>query len=225
VGHFALASDHYAHFTSPIRRYPDLLLHRRLQQFLDGELTPRKRQPSEGPSDEGEGLNELGRRMSYLSRRAEHAERELVNLKVLTLLAKQVGDTFDGVVTGVTGFGLFVQHPTYLVEGLLRIEDLGDDWFEIDDRKAQVVGERTRARFRLGTEVNVRIVNVELGSRQLHLSLVSAEGARGGKRSKRRGTASTEESAPRSSRRSGRGPPRAPSRHEGSGRGRRKRKP
>lgn len=179
IGHYALASKHYAHFTSPIRRYPDLMLHRMLDRYLDGDFQgPRggKRRPAGllSPQD----LKDAGRQMSYLSRRAESAERELTMLKVLTLLEEQVGDTFDGVVTGVTGFGLFVQHPRYLVDGLLRLEDLGDDWWEADVKRGRVVGERSNTEYRLGSELNVRIVSVDLATRQLDLSLVESEGGK-----------------------------------------------
>ena len=172
VGHFALASEHYAHFTSPIRRYPDLMLHRVLDAHLGG---------APAPAEDPAGLTEAGRRMSYLSRRAESAERDLRMLKVLTLLQDHVGDTFDGVVTGVTGFGLFVQHPRYLVDGLLRIEDLGDDWWEPDVKRGRIVGERSRRAFSLGQVVAARIAEIDLAARQLNLGLVDSESKGSGK--------------------------------------------
>ena len=127
-------------------------------------------------------LKEKGRVMSYLSRRAESAERELKMIKVLTLLQGQLGDTFEGVVTGVTNFGLFVQHPFYLVDGLLRIEDLGDDWWEADIKRGRIRGERSRNTFTLGDKIEVRIVEVDLPTRQLNLSLVGAEKESPGKK-------------------------------------------
>ncbi len=184
IGHYALASDHYAHFTSPIRRYPDLMLHRLLDLYVAGELVRPKGGKTRHPGvvDVPE-LTEIGRQMSYLSRRAESAERELKMLKVLMLLEKEVGDTFDGIVTGVTNFGLFVQHPRYLVDGLLRFEDLGDDWWEADVKRGRVVGERSNTEYRLGSEVNVRIASVDLGTRQLDLGLVDSEGKKSGRKS------------------------------------------
>lgn len=118
--------------------------------------------------------------MSYLSRRAESAERELKAVKILQLLAKHVGDTFEGVVTGVTNFGLFVQHPRYLIDGLLRYEDLGDDWWDVDVKAGRVVGERTRRRLAMGSRVKVQIMAVDGPARQLNLSF-AADGDRGGR--------------------------------------------
>jgi ribonuclease R len=125
-------------------------------------------------------LEELGRDLSYKSRRAESAEEELKTLKVLELLHREhLGDEFDGVVTGVTNFGLFVQHPKYLIDGLLRLEDLGDDWWEVDLRAGRVVGERTRQAFMMGTLLGVRIVDVDLAARQMKLALIRRK-CRGG---------------------------------------------
>jgi ribonuclease R len=170
VGHFALASKCYAHFTSPIRRYADLTIHRLLGRYLAGKLGPRGRGLDEAPSHEE--LVDLSRKLSYLSRRAESAETELKTLKVLELLTKHVGDEFEGVVTGVTNFGLFVQHPKYLIDGLLRIEDLGDDWWEVDLKVGRVVGERTRQTFAMGAVLTVRIVEIDLAARQMKLGLL-----------------------------------------------------
>jgi ribonuclease R len=88
-------------------------------------------------------------------------------------LAKHIGDVFEGVVTGVTNFGMFVQHPRYLIDGLLRFEDLGDDWWDVDLRLARVVGERSRQTFTMGSLVAVQIAGVDLAARQLNLSLAA----------------------------------------------------
>ncbi len=170
VGHFALASKHYAHFTSPIRRYADLMVHRLVERHLEGKFGKGGKGLDEVPSEEE--LVEAGRRLSYLSRRAESAEQELRTVKVLELLSKHVGEEFEGVVTGVTNFGLFVQHPKYLIDGLLRMEDLGDDWWEVDVKLGRVVGERTRRMFTMGTLLKVQIGEVDVAARQLGLILV-----------------------------------------------------
>lgn len=176
VGHFALASKHYTHFTSPIRRYADLMVHRLLARHLEGKFGKGGRGLDEAPSEEE--LIEAGRRLSYLSRRAESAEQELRTVKVLELLSKHVGEEFEGVVTGVTNFGLFVQHPKYLIDGLLRMEDLGDDWWEVDVKLGRVVGERTRRVFTMGTFLKVRIGEVDVAARQLSLILIGADPSR-----------------------------------------------
>ncbi len=179
VGHFALASKGYAHFTSPIRRYADLMIHRLVQQHLEGRLEKFVEGMEGVPSYEE--LLEVGNRLSYLSRRAEDAEEELKTVKVLELLSDHVGEEFDGVINGVTNFGLFVQHPIYLIDGLLRMEDLGDDWWEANVAMGTVVGERSRRRFTLGSIVRVAIAEVDVSARQMRLALRSGSSARGGR--------------------------------------------
>ncbi len=172
VGHFALASENYAHFTSPIRRYPDLLVHRSIDAHL--AAPKKKNRKKAGKSDDAaasKALVDVGKQMSYLSRRAESAERELKQVKVLTLLSNEIGEEFEGVVTGVTNFGMFVQHPKYLTDGLLRIEDLGDDWWDVNTRTGRITGERSGDTFALGSKLNVRIDQVDVSGRQLNLIL------------------------------------------------------
>jgi len=162
IGHFALASEHYCHFTSPIRRYPDLTIHRLLREHIRGTLNVRP------PEDVAE-LTALGSHCSATERRAEAAEQELRDVLILQFLEKHVGDTFEGVVTGVTNFGLFVQSRRFLVEGLVRLEDLGDDWWEVEARYGQVRGERTGRRIRIGDVMNVQMIGVDVAKRQLSL--------------------------------------------------------
>jgi ribonuclease R len=168
LGHFALASDHYTHFTSPIRRYPDLTIHRWLDAYLRGELRSRRGRPD---AEELKAARALGAHCSRNERRAEAAERELRQIHVLRLLERQVGTKFEGLVTGVTNFGLFVQLPQYLVEGLLRFADLADDWWKVDSEAGCVVGERTGRRLKGGDTVPVIIAGVNLASRELDLAL------------------------------------------------------
>jgi ribonuclease R len=173
IGHFALASKCYGHFTSPIRRYPDLMVHRLLGRHLARQLRGRRRGSADDVPDEDE-LKELGRHFSYTSRRAESAEEEFKTLKVLQLLAKQIGDEFEGVVTGITQFGMFVQHPKFLIDGLLRLENMTDDWWEVDVSVGRIVGQRTHRTFAMGSRVRVRINEVDLSARQLNLVLAEA---------------------------------------------------
>ncbi|MFW6146200.1 MAG: ribonuclease R [Planctomycetota bacterium] len=177
IGHYALASECYCHFTSPIRRYPDLTVHRLIDAHLRGRLDPETVDPAETTSQ--------GRHCSFTERRAERAERELRTLLVLIMLSDRVGEVLDGVVTGVTSFGLFVQSSTYLVEGLIRLEDLGDDWWEPDPPRGQVIAQRTGKRVRLGDLLTVRIVQVDLARREMDLAVVGEVGRRptpGGKK-------------------------------------------
>lgn len=171
VGHFALASEHYAHFTSPIRRYPDLQVHRMLHEYLEGRLKQGK---SSKALVEGPELQELGRHCSFTERRAESAERELKTVKLLRLLEARIGETVSGVVTGTTNFGVFVQLEEFLIEGLIRFEDMGDDWWELN-AGGYVVGERTGRRITIGDGATVRIARVDIATRQLDLQLAELQ--------------------------------------------------
>ncbi len=175
VGHFALASRHYCHFTSPIRRYPDLTVHRLLERYLDGRLD-KGVHPSAAGIPSFENLVQLGDHCSFTERRAADAEREARTVKVLELLSNHVNETFDGVVTGVTNVGVFVRSIRYGVEGLIRFADLPDDWWDIDARTGSAVGQRTGRRISLGDLVTARIVNVNIPARQLDLALVGQPG-------------------------------------------------
>jgi ribonuclease R len=170
IGHFALGSKCYAHFTSPIRRYTDLMVHRLFGLHVTKQLKASKRGGHDGVPDEA-ALKDWGRRLSSLSRQAETAEREFKTLKVLQLLAKKIGEEFEGVVTGVTNFGMFVQHPRFLIDGLLRLENMTDDWWEVDVKTGRVSGERSRRVFAMGSRIKVRIAEVDLSARQLGLRL------------------------------------------------------
>ena len=168
IGHFALASQHYVHFTSPIRRYPDLLIHRLLNLYLTGKLST-KRDIAATPSFTE--LERMGLHCSRNERRAEAAERELRLVKILRLLEQRLGDVMKGVVTGVTNFGIYVQISEHLVDGLLRFEDLSDDWWEVDTSVGCVVAQRSGRRISIGQEIDVIIAAVDLAARQLNLAL------------------------------------------------------
>ncbi len=162
VGHFALASENYCHFTSPIRRYPDLTVHRLLTEYCRGTLASR-------PPEDVSALTRLGEHCTAAEKRSEGAEEELRDVLILQFLQTRLGDVFEGVITGVTNFGIFVQSMRFLIEGLVRMEDLGDDWWEVNARIGQVSGQRSGKRFRIGDLLAVRIANVDLARRQLNL--------------------------------------------------------
>ncbi len=162
VGHFALASDQYCHFTSPIRRYADLTVHRLVEEVV-------RELPSAGV--DMSALVKLGDSLSMSERRAEAAERELITVLVLQLLETKVGDVFDGVVTGVANFGLFAELPRYGIEGLVRMEDLGDDWWEVFPKSGEIRGERSGRKFRIGDPLAVQVASVNVPGRQLNLVL------------------------------------------------------
>jgi ribonuclease R len=184
IGHFALASKHYCHFTSPIRRYADLTIHRLLDAYFQagGGLTPaggagrpaRKVVLENVPTyDE---LVEWGRHLSFNERRADDAERELRKIKLLELLQQRVGEEFQAVVTGIANFGIFAQIRQYLIDGLIRYEDLMDDWWDVDARSGRIRGQRTGRVIRLGDPCIVRVARVDVARRELVLAITELIG-------------------------------------------------
>ncbi|MDT8435268.1 MAG: ribonuclease R [Gemmatimonadota bacterium] len=163
AGHFGLASRAYAHFTSPIRRYPDLLVHRAIVRTLEG------RTGRAGP--DAEALEELARHCSVRERRAEEAERDSVELKTVRYMERHLGDEFEGTISGVTGFGLFVLLDEVLTEGLVRVSSLRDDYYVHDESTFTLTGRRSRRRFRLGDRVRVAVVRVDGEKREIDLDL------------------------------------------------------
>ena len=164
VGHFALASEAYCHFTSPIRRYPDLTVHRLLDDHLRGKMDV---QAEAGVAE----LTSLGEHCSFTERRAADAEQELRTLLVLQLLEKHLGDKLEGVVTGITNFGVFVELSKYLIEGLVKLQDLGDDWWEPKPKSGVVIAERTGRQIRMGDAVTAQIISVDIDRRQLNVRI------------------------------------------------------
>ena len=160
VGHFGLASEAYAHFTSPIRRYPDLVVHRALVRWLKGSQGKRP-----------EGLKDVARHSSDMERRAQEAERESVEAKTIRYMQRHVGDEFEGTIGGVTSFGLFVVLDGVLAEGLVRLGSLVDDYYTYDADAHAVSGRRTRKRYRLGDRISVQVVRVDTESRTIDLEL------------------------------------------------------
>ena len=166
LGHFGLAADSYAHFTSPIRRYPDLVVHRTLREFRHGQTTAERGDELE------EDLPEMARHTSDRERRADDAERELVQWKKVRFMADKVGDEFEGYITGVTAFGLFIELIEHFVEGLVHISTMGDDYYRFVERAHILRGENSGKEYRLGDRVAVQVVKVDMERRQVDLGLV-----------------------------------------------------
>ncbi len=156
LGHFGLAFDAYVHFTSPIRRYPDLLTHRGIKAALAGRRT-----------EEGVDWAELGRHCSETERRADDASRDVESWLKCHYMQDHVGGVFEGAVTGVTPFGLFVTLDEYFVDGLVHISELGRDYFQFDGTRHMLLGERTKKRYRLADRMKVKLVRVDLDSRKI----------------------------------------------------------
>jgi len=155
AGHFGLAFEAYVHFTSPIRRYPDLLVHRVIKALL-----ARKRY-------DGADWEALGRHCSETERRADDASRDVENWLKCYYMRDHVGGTFAGTITGVVPFGLFVTLDDYFVDGLVHISELGRDYFQYDGARHLLLGERTKKRFRLADRMTVKLVRVDLESRKI----------------------------------------------------------
>jgi ribonuclease R len=164
-GHYALASDTYCHFTSPIRRYPDLTVHRQLAQWL------RRKRVS---ADFAE-LAALGDHCSKMERRAETAERELIKLKLLSYFSDRIGMELEVIVTGVADYGFYGQGEEMPIEGLVHVSTLSDDYYYYDEASHSLTGRRSQRRFRLGDKVRVRVVRVDLQRRQLDFRVSGGE--------------------------------------------------
>jgi ribonuclease R len=162
VGHFGLAYESYTHFTSPIRRYPDLLVHRAIKAAL-------RRQRYEAGS-----WHELGAHCSMTERRADEATRDVSNWLKCYYMKDRVGDTFNGSISGVTGFGIFVALDEVYVEGLVHVSELGRDYFHFDAAKHHLMGERTHKRYRLGDRVRVEVARVDLDTARIDFMLADS---------------------------------------------------
>jgi ribonuclease R len=165
LGHFGLAAETYTHFTSPIRRYPDLVVHRLLREQRGGKVTAERREELE------EDLPEIARHASEMEIRATEAEREILQWKKVRFMADKVGDTFTGYVTGVAPFGLFVELSEHYVEGLVHVSTMADDYYRYSEQNHALYGENTRKSYRLGDKVAVQVVRVDLERRQIDLGL------------------------------------------------------
>ncbi|MHB1565914.1 MAG: ribonuclease R [Acidiferrobacter sp.] len=161
IGHFALGYPHYTHFTSPIRRYPDLVVHRAIKGILAGQRG----------ADEG-AMKVLGEHCSFTERRADDATRDVVRWLKAEYMVERVGQEFDAVVSGVMAFGLFVELTDIYVDGLVHVSSLGNDYYHFDPIHHRMVGERSGRRYSLGDAVRVRLLRVDLDEVKLDLELV-----------------------------------------------------
>lgn len=187
-GHFGLAFDAYAHFTSPIRRYPDLLVHRAIRSVIRstreckhvrrvegaGRLAKKVIFPYDTPAMEA-----LGQHCSMAERRADDATRDVVDFLKCEYMEQHVGDVFEGTISAVTGFGLFVSLNDVFVEGLVHISNLNNDFYQFDQVKHRLVGERTRKTFRLGDSLWIQVMGVSLDDRKIDFGLAADPGDEG----------------------------------------------
>jgi ribonuclease R len=163
IGHFGLAFKYYTHFTSPIRRYPDTLVHRILASHLDGKPFTKK---------EFDNLEKLCIAASEQEAKAVDAERESIKYKQVEYMKERIGQTFEGVISGVTDWGLYVEEKESAAEGLVRVRSIGDDFYNYAPKEYSLVGQRKKQKFTLGDRVKVKLVGADLGARTLDFELV-----------------------------------------------------
>jgi len=224
IGHFGLASRDYLHFTSPIRRYPDLIVHRLLKSRLAGQGKPAGgwKPPSQAPVPERGVLQRMAAEASFAERQAMEVEREVIDLYRAFFLRDRVGDLLDGVISGVAGFGIFVVIDEPFVEGLVRIEALSDDYYNFDEAACRLVGRRSGRTFALGDSVRVEVQSVSVVRRKIDFALAEHAERQRAHKGEPRGRGRRRERDRGRDRRQDRGHDRdrkrqAPSRHERRG--------
>jgi ribonuclease R len=167
-GHFGLAAKFYCHFTSPIRRYPDLIIHRIMKEYLKNKVDEAREE------ELNEKLPVIAKSCSERERAAEEAERETEDLKKVEFMKDKEGQVFEGIISGVTSFGMFVEMDN-TIEGLVRMSSLEDDYYIFDDVRYCLIGERTRKIYRIGDSVTVQLAKADIASRQIDFILAREE--------------------------------------------------
>ena len=178
-GHFGLGYPHYAHFTSPIRRYPDLTVHRAIKSVIHSEVVCNQVQRTEviKPSDNPYHYDlpqmlQLGEHCSMTERRADEATRDVVSWLKCEFLQQHLGETFEGIISGVTSFGFFVELKDLYIDGLVHVSSLKSDYYHYDQAKHRLVGERTGVSYRLGDTVSVQVIRIDLDDRKIDFEIL-----------------------------------------------------
>jgi ribonuclease R len=173
IGHFGLAAKYYSHFTSPIRRYPDLIIHRIIKEYINGQITADRSQKLVSI------VEYASKQSSDMERLAQEAEREVDDLKKAEYMSDRIGEEFEGLISSVTGFGFFVELPN-TIEGLVHISELDDDYYVFDERHLTLIGERTKKIYRLGDSIRIRVSKVDIDDREIFFEIVDEDSSRDG---------------------------------------------
>jgi ribonuclease R len=160
LGHFGLAAKYYCHFTSPIRRYPDLIIHRLMKEYLKGKVSETRDEYLKA------SMPEIAKQCSERERAAEEAERETEDLKKVEYMKSKEGEIFEGVISNVTSFGMFIELEN-TIEGLVKVSSMDDDYYIFDEKHYSLIGERTRKIYRIGEKVVIKVARADIASRQL----------------------------------------------------------
>lgn len=166
IGHYGLGFDYYTHFTSPIRRYPDMMVHRLLEKYLAG-----------GRTVNAEKLEMLCKHSSDMEQLAANAERASIKYKQVEYMNDHLGEEYEGVISGVTEWGLYVEINENKCEGLVPVRDLADDFYDLDEKNYCLVGRRHNHRYRLGDNIKVRVARANLDKKQLDFAIVDENAA------------------------------------------------
>ncbi len=161
IGHFGLAFQYYTHFTSPIRRYPDLLVHRFLEKCLTNKTS----------AIDFEKHRKLAEDLSEKEIQVTEAERESIKFKQVEYMSSRIGQVFDGIISGITDWGIYVEETKARAEGMIKLRDLGDDYYQLDEKQYSIVGQKTKKKFRLSDKVKIRVKRVDLDNRQIDYEL------------------------------------------------------
>lgn len=172
LGHFGLAYGAYAHFTSPIRRYPDLLVHRQIRSVLRDQWNEKQQQQA-ATEEAKEALLQLAEQCSVTERRADEATRDVVRWLKCEYISKHIGDTFEGIISGVTRFGFFVELKDLYIDGLVHVTHLTNDYYYFDATHHRLVGERSGIIYKLGDLVKVKVAKVDIAARKIDFELLS----------------------------------------------------
>ncbi len=168
VGHFGLAAKYYCHFTSPIRRYPDLMIHRIIKEVINGGLSEARTERLK------KEVEVASKQSSDMERVAMEAERDVDDLKKAEYMSERIGEEFNGIISSVTNFGLFVELPN-TIEGLVHMTSLDDDYYVFDERHLTLIGERTKKMYKLGEEVKILVSKVDLTSHEIYFEIIEDE--------------------------------------------------